>query len=372
MQASQTGHLVLSTLHTNDAISAITRLRDLGIPGFLISSSILAIIAQRLVRVLCPHCKKKTELSEDTKIRWKSMLGSYHLPQAYTAVGCERCNKTGYKGRMGIYEIVTINEALRSLIADNAPETMLRKSLRESGFHTLIQDGISKVEHGFTTPEEILRVVLVEDALQMSDSGIKGAIMNQFAKGILSAGAALVIITSVYGQNSSTITLDSNAVKQQLLSVDVKDTDIRDVIRMISKGYNLNILLDQGVTGKVTLHLVDVPIMEGLKSIAESNGLAVVKDGNVYKIQKATAEEKNLIRYSDGKLTVDVQNVNVKEFLKELSSKTAISIVPESKVDGLSLVNCFRLISMMVFGQFLKETVIRWYEEEISIRLKLI
>ncbi len=104
---------------------------------------------------------------------------------------------------------------------------------------------------------------------------------------------------------------------------------------MISKGYNLNILLDQGVTGKVTLHLVDVPIIEGLKSIAESNGLALVKDGSVYKIQKATAEEKNLIRYAEGKLTVDVQNVNVKEFLKELSSKTAISIVPGTKTEGL-------------------------------------
>jgi type IV pilus assembly protein PilQ len=123
--------------------------------------------------------------------------------------------------------------------------------------------------------------------------------------------------------------------REQLLSVDVKDTDIRDVIRMISKGYNLNILLDQAVNGKVTLHLVDVPIMEGLRSIAQAQGLAVIKDGNVYKIQKATAEEKNLIRYIDGKLTVDVQNVNVKEFLRELSSKTAISIIPGAKVDGL-------------------------------------
>ena len=157
---------------------------------------------------------------------------------------------------------------------------------------------------------------------------------------LISIGIVLAVIVHSDAQNKSQppqpqILLDSNAIKQQLLSVDVKDSDIRDVIRMISKGYNLNILLDQGVSGKVTLHLVNVPIMEGLKSIAESNGLALVKDGNVYKIQKATAEEKNLIRYVDGKLTVDVQNVNVKEFLKELSSKTAISIVPESKVDGL-------------------------------------
>jgi type IV pilus assembly protein PilQ len=160
---------------------------------------------------------------------------------------------------------------------------------------------------------------------------------------LVTVGIVLTAIINSNGQNKSQppqppqaqITIDSNAIKQQILSVDVKDSDIRDVIRMISKGYNLNILLDQGVSGKVTLHLVNVPIMEGLKSIAESNGLALVQDGNVYKIQKATAEEKNLIRYVDGKLTVDVQNVNVKEFLKELSSKTAISIVPESKVDGL-------------------------------------
>jgi type II secretory pathway component GspD/PulD (secretin) len=157
---------------------------------------------------------------------------------------------------------------------------------------------------------------------------------------LVSIGIVLAVIAYPDAQNKPQppqpqIILDSNAIKQQVLSVDVKDTDIRDVIRMISKGYNLNILLDQGVSGKVTLHLVNVPIMEGLKNIAESNGFALLKDGNVYKIQKATAEEKNLIRYVDGKLTVDVQNVNVKEFLKELSSKTAISIVPESKVDGL-------------------------------------
>ena len=89
---------------------------------------------------------------------------------------------------------------------------------------------------------------------------------------------------------------DSTAVPQAL-SIDVKDTDIRDVIRMISKGYNLNILLDQGISGKITLHLSNVPIMEGLRSIAESNGLEVVREGSVYKIQKATAEQKSMIRY---------------------------------------------------------------------------
>jgi len=163
VQASQTGHLVFSTLHTNDAISAITRLKDLGIPSFLIASSLVAIVAQRLVRVLCPHCKKEMVVSDALKQKWDSLLGSYSLPRAFTAPGCDKCNKTGFKGRQGVFEVITINEKIRGLISDNISESNLRKILREEGFKTLIQDGISKVEQGITTPEELLRVVLVED-----------------------------------------------------------------------------------------------------------------------------------------------------------------------------------------------------------------
>lgn len=163
VQASQTGHLVFSTLHTNDAISAITRLKDLGIPEFLISSSLLAIIAQRLVRVLCVNCKRETEMSDDLKNRWISLLGTGSIPRTFSAPGCEVCNFTGYKGRAGIFEIVSVNEKIRSLISENISETSLRKKLRDDGFKTLLQDGISKVEQGITTPEELLRVVLVED-----------------------------------------------------------------------------------------------------------------------------------------------------------------------------------------------------------------
>jgi type IV pilus assembly protein PilB len=165
VQASQTGHLVFSTLHTNDAISAITRLRDLGIPGFLISSSLLAIVAQRLVRVLCPLCKKETPLSSELRDKWNALLGAGSIPRTFAAIGCQACNNTGYKGRMGLFEVVTVTEKIRGLITENVSETALRKILREDGFRTLIQDGISKVEQGITTPEELLRVVLVEDMI---------------------------------------------------------------------------------------------------------------------------------------------------------------------------------------------------------------
>ena len=102
-------------------------------------------------------------MSDELKKRWISILGSDSFPKTFSAPGCESCNFTGYKGRAGIFEIVSVNEKIRSLISENISETSLRKKLREDGFKTLLQDGISKVEQGITTPEELLRVVMIED-----------------------------------------------------------------------------------------------------------------------------------------------------------------------------------------------------------------
>lgn len=123
--------------------------------------------------------------------------------------------------------------------------------------------------------------------------------------------------------------------EQQIMSpLDVKDADIQDVIRTISKGYNLNIILDKDVSGKVTVHLSDVPVIEGLRTMSKSIGLEVVKEGSVYRIRKTTEELRSVISFSRGKLTVDVQNMDVKDFLKDISAKTSISIVPDAKVDA--------------------------------------
>jgi type IV pilus assembly protein PilB len=168
VQSAQTGHLVFSTLHTNDAISAVTRLRDLGIPGFLISSSLIGILAQRLVRVLCPECKREQPMLAETQARWRAIFGkSQPLPRSFSASGCKNCRESGYKGRIGIFELVTVSEDMRSMIADNVTESGLRKYLKETGFVSLVQDGIHKIETGITSPEELLRVVQVEDSMQM-------------------------------------------------------------------------------------------------------------------------------------------------------------------------------------------------------------
>jgi len=169
IQASQTGHLVFSTLHTNDAISAITRLKDLGIPGFLISSSLLGILAQRLVRLLCPQCKKKAAVSREVRERWRIVFGGAPMPEAYEAAGCEACHNLGYKGRVGIFELVLVSDAVRDLVAGNGAESLLRQHLHAAGMKTLIRNGMEKIEQGVTTPEELLRVVMVEDIVSLKE-----------------------------------------------------------------------------------------------------------------------------------------------------------------------------------------------------------
>ena len=169
IQASQTGHLVFSTLHTNDAISAITRLKDLGIPGFLISSSLLGILAQRLVRVLCARCREKSNVSQEIRDRWRVVFGGAPMPDAYRAVGCEACHMIGYQGRVGIFEMVLVSDAVRDLITGEGAESLLRQHLHAAGMKTLIQNGMEKIEQGITTPEELLRVVMVEDIVSLKE-----------------------------------------------------------------------------------------------------------------------------------------------------------------------------------------------------------
>jgi len=158
VQSALTGHLVFSTLHTNDSASAITRLVDIGVEPFLISSSVLAVGAQRLIRVLCEDCKKE--------YRPKSVyLESIDLPadqfknsQIYKAVGCENCFNTGYRGRLGIFEFMILTERLKTLILKTFDSNQIKSEAVKHKMTTLRQDGIQKVAHGLTTIEEVLRV----------------------------------------------------------------------------------------------------------------------------------------------------------------------------------------------------------------------
>ena len=155
VQASLTGHLVLSTLHTNTAAGAITRLEDMGVEAFLLSSSLLGVLAQRLVRTLCPHCKAAHEPDKEER----ALLGVTKKDGTliYRAVGCEHCNQTGYRGRTGIHELLVVDEHTRELIHNGKGEQSIEKYIRTQG-PSIRQDGFSKVLTGETTLEEVLRV----------------------------------------------------------------------------------------------------------------------------------------------------------------------------------------------------------------------
>ena len=159
VQASLTGHLVLSTLHTNSAVGSITRLMDMGVEPFLISSSLVGIIAQRLVRVLCRDCREpySPDASTCEYLNIPLTVSEDEKPTIYRAKGCSECNHQGYKGRLGIYEVVEVNEQLRELIHSKAGEQELEQQARKAG-PSINDDGIQKVLAGVTTIEEVIRV----------------------------------------------------------------------------------------------------------------------------------------------------------------------------------------------------------------------
>ena len=160
IRAALTGHLVFSTLHTNDAIGGITRLVDMGIEPFLVGSSVRAFIAQRLVRVLCPWCCEPATYSEQ-------YLKDIGIPldkaaTAHRAVGCDRCRQTGYQGRRAIFEICLVTPQLQEMITRKESNAALKEMAKSQGMRNLRDDGWDKVAEGTTTIEEVLRVTVVD------------------------------------------------------------------------------------------------------------------------------------------------------------------------------------------------------------------
>ncbi len=158
IQAALTGHLVLSTLHTNDAPSAITRLLELGVPHYLLKATLLGVMAQRLVRTLCPHCKAPMQLDADD---WSALTKPWNAPlptTAQRAVGCLECRDTGFRGRAGVYEIMLLNDAIKPLITADTDLIALRRQAFKDGMHSLRLSGAQKIAAGLTTLEEVLRV----------------------------------------------------------------------------------------------------------------------------------------------------------------------------------------------------------------------
>ncbi|MHC4596043.1 MAG: GspE/PulE family protein, partial [Planctomycetota bacterium] len=172
IQASLTGHLVLSTLHTNDSASAVTRLIDMGIEPYLISSSVVAVMAQRLLRVTCPQCKRPYTADEQATSLWAEIeKNSVISGQLYKGLGCENCLDTGYLGRTGIFELLVIDDDLKELISKRRGSHIIKEAALEKGMSTLREDGLRKALAGETTLEEVYRVT--QDSLQRG-AGVTG------------------------------------------------------------------------------------------------------------------------------------------------------------------------------------------------------
>ncbi|MBI5774240.1 MAG: Flp pilus assembly complex ATPase component TadA [Verrucomicrobia bacterium] len=166
IRAALTGHLVFSTLHTNDAPSAFTRLIDMGIEPFLVASSVEAVMAQRLVRTICKHCKVEQKVERDYLRKINFPEDQIETAKFWKGAGCEECRQLGYQGRQGIYELLLVTEALRPLIMNRAPASNIAAMAMEHGMRTLRHDGWKKVQAGVTTLEEVLRVTQTEEHMK--------------------------------------------------------------------------------------------------------------------------------------------------------------------------------------------------------------
>jgi type IV pilus assembly protein PilB len=163
VQASLTGHIVFSTLHTNDAPSSITRLRDMGLEPFLITATLEGILAQRLVRKICEDCRTEFEPSPEMLMELNLRPEDVRGKKFFYGRGCDRCNNTGHRGRMGIFELVTVDDDLRDMISSNSSTDALRNYCKKKGMTTLRESGLRAIYKGATTIDEVVRETVLDD-----------------------------------------------------------------------------------------------------------------------------------------------------------------------------------------------------------------
>ncbi len=161
-QASLTGHLVFTTLHTNDAPSSIARLLDLGVEPFLITATLEGIVAQRLVRKICAHCKTEFEPTEAQLMELSILPEDVHGKVFFYGRGCNRCNNTGYRGRTALFEIMAFNDEIRDLIMNNASTNILRAAAQKAGMRLLRDNGLAAIYDGVTTIDEVAKETIAE------------------------------------------------------------------------------------------------------------------------------------------------------------------------------------------------------------------
>ena len=289
LQAALTGHLLLSTLHTNDAPGTITRLMDLGIPPFLVASSLLGIVAQRLVRRPCPACavRRKPSAEQIEQVGGASRLRADG--QWLAGAACEKCGGTGVKGRMAIHELLEINNEVRELINARASEQTIRNAARRAGMRTLFEDGLEKAAQGLTTIEEVLRVVSRDEPFEPAKAAAAAAAQAATLPAASTTSPAPATASSPSTVIQAESPADPNAPKRRVLVVEDSST-IASVVKYFLEleGFEV-ILAENGRTGLETvlaqrpdfivsdLHMPDMDGMEMVKTIRADPSLADVR-----------------------------------------------------------------------------------------------
>ncbi|MCG3116133.1 MAG: Flp pilus assembly complex ATPase component TadA [Candidatus Manganitrophus sp. SA1] len=179
-RAAMTGHFVISTIHTNDAIATIVRLLDMGIPRYIIANTLVGIVAQRLVRKICSKCKETAPVSEEGIRKLSKRASPLNPSDSYRGKGCAQCNFTGFRGRTGIFEVLPFSTKIREMIASGGTEEEIRWAIEGQGVTTMGEDGLTKVKQGVTTLEEVLRVIEVEEEIRILCPGCQKAIHLDF------------------------------------------------------------------------------------------------------------------------------------------------------------------------------------------------
>jgi type IV pilus assembly protein PilB len=299
LQAAQTGHLLLSTLHTNDAPSTLTRLFDLGIQPFLVASSILGIVAQRLVRRPCPACAVPERPSDETIER---AGGAARLPpngEWVATKGCPACLDTGFKGRIAIHEILEVNDEVRALIAERAPEQMIKKAGRRAGMRTLFEDGVEKASQGLTTLDEVLRTVSLDEADEAPRRAQQAAALTA-ALSLAASTAAEPPLAAAAPPAAATPEVVEGGSRPRVLVVEDSPT-VSSVVKYFLELEGFEVLLAaDGEIGletarrehpRVIVSDVSMPRMSGIEMVRALRGDAATADIRILMLTSETSVE---------------------------------------------------------------------------------
>lgn len=292
MHAAQTGHLVLSTLHTNDAPSTINRLFDIGIEASVLASSVNLIVAQRLVRRLCPKCQQ--QLLPDEKLRKR-----FDIPEGisvYENRGCSDCMDTGYKGRLGIFEVLYVNDRIRKLIAEGAEQQTLMQAAREEGMLTLFEDGFNKALAGHTSLEEVERICIAPEQFSMRKQ------MNEQQQ-------LLPYSSAQRPQDPVSVQQPDETEQQTILIVD-DSSDLRLYVELILKTYGYKVLqaedgqqaweMLQTTKPDLVLSDVEMPRMTGLELIEQIRGDRSFNDMPIVMLTSHKGQEQEVLGLDTG------------------------------------------------------------------------